>query len=202
MVDFLLAAPDDLTNILGQNETIELYIKQKFYHYKINIDSVVITNKRVILRHPHALGLKKDYTDYNYIDFENVTIEQGLMRSTIKCTFKTQTAPLVLNDVPKADADKVYKIIRDNINKAQTAAPTEATTPGMTICSYCGTKNQPDASKCINCGANIAQTQQTNLVFCPAVSLARCSAESKLVLVSSSDCLFPHQGLDSTPLFR
>ena len=150
-----MTAPNDLTSILDPNETIELYIKQKFYHYKIDIDSVVLTNERVILRHPHALGLKKDYTDYSYNDFENVIIDEGLLRSTIKCTFKTGIAPLLLNGVPKADADKAYRIIRDNINKAQTQALTQDTMPEMIICSYCGTKNKPDASKCINCGANL-----------------------------------------------
>ena len=49
----IMAAPDDLKDILDPNETVELYIKQKFYHLAIDIDSVVITNQRVILRHPH-----------------------------------------------------------------------------------------------------------------------------------------------------
>ena len=151
-----MATPDDLKDVLDPNETVELYIKQKFYHLVIDIDSVVITNQRVILRHPHVLGLKKDYTDYNYLDFENVIIDKGIVRSTIKCTFKSTVPPLMLNDVPKADAEKAYRIIRDNISQAQTKALTEETTPAMIICSYCGTKNKPDASKCINCGANLA----------------------------------------------
>jgi hypothetical protein len=50
--------PQDLSKILGPNEQVELYIKQKFYHPKINIDSVVITNERIILRHPHALRIE------------------------------------------------------------------------------------------------------------------------------------------------
>ena len=97
-----MTAPDDLTSILDPNETIELYIKQKFYNLKLDIDSVVITSKRVILRHPHTLGLKKDYTGFNYIDFENVIIDKGIVRSTIKCTFKAGIPPLVLNDVTQS----------------------------------------------------------------------------------------------------
>ena len=150
-----MATPDDMKDILDPNETIELYIKQKFYHLAIDIDSVVITNQRVILRHPHALWLKKDYTDYNYLDFENVIIDKGILRSTIKFTFKSRVAPLLLIDIPKDDAEKAYRTIRDNIDKAQTQALIQETTPTMIICSYCGTKNQPDASKCINCGANL-----------------------------------------------
>lgn len=151
-----MATPDDLTSILDPNETIELYIKQKFYHLAIDIDSVVITNQIVILRHPHTLGLKKDYTDYNYLDFENIMIDKGILRSTIKCTFSSGAPPLILIDIPKDDAEKAYRTIRDNISKAQTRALIKETTPAMIICSYCGTKNQPDASKCINCGAKLA----------------------------------------------
>jgi hypothetical protein len=62
------AAPDEIKNILGSNEKVELYIEEKIYHPRINIESVIITNERLILRHPHALNLKKDYTDYSYRD--------------------------------------------------------------------------------------------------------------------------------------
>jgi uncharacterized protein with FMN-binding domain len=150
-----MAVPNDLTNILDPNETVELYIKQKFYHLTIDIDSVIITNKRVILRHPHALGLKKDYTDYNYIDFEDATIDKGILRSTIRCKFKSNIPPLILNDIPNADAEKAYRIVRDKVIKAQTQFLTEVTGNEMIICSYCGTKNKLTASRCVNCGASL-----------------------------------------------
>ncbi len=71
-----MSTPDDIKNIIGSNEKVELYIKEKIFHPRINIDSVIITNERVILRHPHALGLKKDYTDYSYRDITNVVLRQ------------------------------------------------------------------------------------------------------------------------------
>jgi hypothetical protein len=83
-----MATPDEIKNILGSNEKVELYIEEKVYHPRINIESVIITNERIILRHPHALGLKKDYTDYSYRDITNVTLDKGIMRSTIKLTLR------------------------------------------------------------------------------------------------------------------
>lgn len=59
-----------LKNILCSNEKVELYIPEKIYPPRINIESVIVTNKRIILRHPHALNLKKDYTDYSYRHYE------------------------------------------------------------------------------------------------------------------------------------
>ena len=119
-----MSAPDDLKNLLGPNEKVELYIPQKIYHPKINIDSVVITNERIILRHPHALGLKKDYTDYNYRDIANVVLDKGIIRSTIKLTLRFGGEPLSLNDLPNADAEKAYAVIRENVDRFQAPSST------------------------------------------------------------------------------
>ncbi len=154
----VMAIPEDLMKILGPRETVEVYITQKFYSVKIDIDSVVITNERIILRHPHALGLKKDYTDYNYTDIENVILDKGIMRSTIRCTFKRGGEPLILNDIPKAEADKAYGIIRENISNIRMPPSVEGTMPQGTMqqaiyCRFCGAKNKPEDTKCANCGA-------------------------------------------------
>ena len=134
-----MATPDDIKNILGSNEKVELYIEEKIYHPRINIESVIITNERIIFRHPHALGLKKDYTDYSYRDITNVTLDKGIVRSTIKLTLKhgqenqgKQQAGenLDLDNLPNDLAEKGYGIIRENIGKFQSPFSTGyATTP-------------------------------------------------------------------------
>src|ERR1700694_1376845 len=121
--------PEDIKHVLGPNEQVELYIKQKIYHPKINIDSLVITNERIILRHPHALGLKKDYTDFNYQDISNVVLDKGILRSTIRCTLRLGGEPLALSDLPNSDAEKAYGIIRENLVRFQ--APLSAGYSGI-----------------------------------------------------------------------
>lgn len=131
---------DDLKRILGPNEHVALYLPQKIYHPRINVDSVVLTNERIILRHTHALGLKKDYTDFNYGDISNVVLEKGITRSTIKSTLRLGGEPLALGDLPNADAEKAYGIIRGNIassqgarlNRAPAVAPRVASTSTTT----------------------------------------------------------------------
>jgi hypothetical protein len=123
-----MATPDDIKNILGSNEKVELYIEEKIYHPRINIESVIITNERIIFRHPHALGLKKDYTDYSYRDIINVTLDKGILRSTIKLTLRhgeeqkgdqQEGEHLDLGNLPNDLAEKGYGIIRENIGKFQ-----------------------------------------------------------------------------------
>ncbi|MCJ7631176.1 PH domain-containing protein, partial [Candidatus Bathyarchaeota archaeon] len=87
---------------------------QKIYHPQISIDSVLITSERIILRHPHALGTHKDFTDFSYKDISNAVLEKGILRSTIKCTLRLGGEPLSLSDLSNSDAEKAYGIIREN----------------------------------------------------------------------------------------
>jgi hypothetical protein len=111
--------PDDIKNILGPNEKVELYIKERIYHPQIAIDSVLVTNERVILRHPHSLGMKKDYTDYSYSDITSAVLDKGLMRSAIKLTIRGKVGSLDLERLPTHLAEKAYGIIREYIGRFQ-----------------------------------------------------------------------------------
>lgn len=141
-----MATPDDIKNILGSNEKVELYIEEKIYHPRINIESVIITNERIIFRHPHTLGLKKDYTDYSYRDITNVMLDKGILRSTIKLTLKNgeqiqgkqqEGKNLDLENLPNDLAEKGYGIIRENIGKFQSPFST----------GYANTLTRPNIEK-------------------------------------------------------
>ena len=172
--------PDDLQKILGPNEQAQLYIAQKIYHPKISIDSVLITDQRIILRHPHAMGLKKDYTDYNYRDVTNVVMAKGFTRSTLKLVLRFGGEPLALENLPKTEADRAYGLIRENLGRYQApfsqgmmgapayqqAPPTQApSAAGPTTvverevvkikCRYCGALNDENAKACVSCGATL-----------------------------------------------
>ncbi|HZW54809.1 MAG TPA: PH domain-containing protein [Nitrososphaerales archaeon] len=157
------APPDDIVHILGPNEQVQLFIQQKLYHPAINIDSVVITNERIILRHPHALRLKKDYTDFNYRDISNVILDKGMLRSTVKCTLRFGGDPLSLSDLPNDQAEKAYGIIRENLTRYQSPFSTsqegipafqQQHAPAMS-CSKCGTPIPAGQRFCGNCGAPV-----------------------------------------------
>jgi len=160
--------PEDVRRILGPNEQVELEIKQKIYHPKISIDSVVITNERVILRHPHAMNLKKDYTDYNYQDVANVVLDKGVLRSTLRLTLRLGGEPLALGDLPNSEAEKAYGIVRENLVRYQapfTAGyagvpsfqqrPPQMSPTAAGTCSKCGAPLTPGQRFCGSCGAPV-----------------------------------------------
>jgi len=122
--------PDDIKGILGPNEKVELYIKEKIYAPQLNIDSLVITNTRIILRHPHSAGLKRDYTDYGYSNIQGVQLDKGVMRSTIRLLLKPDGKSLELGRLPIPLADKGYGIIRENLDRFQPPLAIEVSNNG------------------------------------------------------------------------
>lgn len=155
--------PEDLRDVLGANEVVQSYIRQKIYHPKINIDSVAITSERIILRHPHAMRLKNDYTDFNYQDISNVVLARGILRSTVKCTLRFGGEPLELSGLPNSDAEMAYSLIRENLvrNQSPLAAATrgvppfrQPATPLTLACKKCGSPLPEGQRFCGNCGAS------------------------------------------------
>jgi Bacterial PH domain len=169
----MAATPDDVQRILGPSEQVQLYIKQKIYHPKFSVESVVLTNERIILRHPHDMGLKKDYTDFSYTDVANAILDKGIMRSTVRCVLRFGGDPLLLNDLPNDQAQRAYGIIRENLVRYQTPfstgypamAPVMApvTQPGLqmggqaagAVCRKCGLRNSQGSRFCGSCGSQL-----------------------------------------------
>lgn len=160
------SVPSDISRILGPGEQVQLYIQQKIYHPKLNVDSVVLTNERIILRHPHDLRLKRDFTDFSYTDIANAILDKGLLRSTVKCQLRMGGEALNLADLPNMDAEKAYGIIRSNIARYQTpfatgyaamapAGPTPQPIPAASMgirCPKCGQISVQGSKFCGGCG--------------------------------------------------
>jgi hypothetical protein len=116
---YLMEVPDDVLPLLDDNEKVLLSIKQKKYRPAINIESATITNKRVILRKPSMLRIKKSYVDYSYGDITNIILDKGPMRSTIMLNLKLDANDLVVEDIPNEAAQKAFRLIREGIDQAK-----------------------------------------------------------------------------------
>lgn len=112
-------APSDLLKLLDQDEKLLLYMKQKKYHPAINIESVAVTDKRVIFRKPSMLTIKTSFTDYSYADIVNVTIDKGPLRSTLNLNLRMDGSDLLVDDIPNEEAQEAFKLIRQGIDNAR-----------------------------------------------------------------------------------
>ncbi|HZY93390.1 MAG TPA: PH domain-containing protein [Candidatus Bathyarchaeia archaeon] len=159
--------PQYVSALLGPGEQIQLYIKQKIYHPKISIDSIALTNERIVLRHPRDLALKKDFTDCSYTDIVSAVLDKGILRSTIKCNLSFGGDPLILGNLSNADAETAYGIIRSNVARYQSpfsAPPTGSTSPSVVVPGTFSPQTAPAANmatssigvRCAKCNATSA----------------------------------------------
>ena len=102
---------------MAQDEKALFSIKQRKYRPTINIETVTITNKRLILRKPSMLRIKKTFVDYFYSDIANVVLNKGPLRSTLMLNLRFEGNDLVIEDIPNDDALEAFKYIREGIDK-------------------------------------------------------------------------------------
>lgn len=119
-----MEVPDDVLPLLDEDEKVLFSIKQKKYRPAINIESVTITNKRVILRRPSMLRIKKSYVDYGYSDITNIVLDKGPLRSTIMLNLKMDANDMVIEDVPNEMAQQAFRLIREGIDQARASDAT------------------------------------------------------------------------------
>ena len=117
--------PDDVAKLLDPEERVLLHIKQKKYRPAINVESVTITSKRVILRKPAMMRIKKTFVDYSYADMLNVVMDKGPLRSTIMLNMRLDGDDLIIEDIPNEMAQQAFRIIRDGVNEARRTSATE-----------------------------------------------------------------------------
>ena len=115
--------PDDIVPLLDNDEKVLFSVKQKKYRPAINIESLVITTRRIILRKPSMLKIKKSYVDYRYSDIANIILDKGPLRSTIILNLKMDANDLIIESVPNDMAQKAFRIIRERIDQTKGTSP-------------------------------------------------------------------------------
>jgi hypothetical protein len=116
--------PDDILSLLDGDEKVLYSARQKKHRPAINVESMTITSKRVILRRPFMLRIKKNYVDYSYSDITNIVLDKGPFRSTIMLNLKMDTHDLVIEDIPNKSAQQAFRLIREGIDQWRKTAGT------------------------------------------------------------------------------
>lgn len=114
-----MEVPDDLLPLLDDDEKILFSVRQRKYRPAINIESATVTSKRVILRKPSLLRIKKSYVDYSYSDITNIVLDKGPLRSTIMLNLRLEANDLVIEDIPNEMAQRAFRLIREGIDRAR-----------------------------------------------------------------------------------
>ncbi len=115
-----------LSDILMRNEEIGYIGVQKKPAINVFPDSIVLTNKRIIICKPKNLGLSMDFTDYPWTAITGTFVKENILGSEF--SFNTNTdLTISLDYIPKIQARKINTYAREQLELLKEAsAPVSA----------------------------------------------------------------------------
>jgi uncharacterized protein YqgV (UPF0045/DUF77 family) len=103
-----------LNDILMKQEEVGYIGVQKKPAITVFPDSIVLTNKRIILCKPKNLGLSMDFTDYNWDDIAGTFVKENLLGSEFSFTTKTDLT-ITIDYIPKTQARKINTFAKEQL---------------------------------------------------------------------------------------
>jgi hypothetical protein len=104
-----------LSNLLMNNEEVGYIAVQKKPAVTILPDSIVVTNKRIILCKPKNLGLSMEFIDTDWADVTASFVKEGILGSDFTYTTKSDITHTV-DYLPKNQARKLYTFAKEQID--------------------------------------------------------------------------------------
>jgi hypothetical protein len=88
-------------------------------------DSIVLTNKRIIICKPKNLGFSMDFVDYNWDGISHTFVNESILGSEFSFTTKTNLT-ISIDYLPKIQARKIYTFAKEQLEqlKSNTADST------------------------------------------------------------------------------
>jgi hypothetical protein len=104
-----------LNDLLMKNEEIGYIAVQKKPAITVFPDSIILTNKRIIICKPKNLGLSMDFTDYTWDDIASTFVKENILGSEF--SFGTTTDLTISIDyIPKTQARKIYTYAKEQLD--------------------------------------------------------------------------------------
>lgn len=117
-----------LNDLLMKGEEVGYIAVQKKPAITVFPDSIVLTNKRIIICKPKNLGLSMDFTDYTWDDIASTFVKENILGSEFSFGTKTDLA-VSIDYIPKIQARKIYTYAKEQLdllkNPVQTATPVQ-----------------------------------------------------------------------------
>ncbi|KAF2516024.1 PH domain-containing protein [Flavobacterium foetidum] len=104
-----------LTDLLMKGEEVGYIAVQKKPAITVFPDSIVVTNKRIIICEPKNLGLSMDFTDYAWDDIASTFVKENILGSEFSFATKTDLA-VTIDYIPKIQARKIYTYAKEQLD--------------------------------------------------------------------------------------
>ena len=104
-----------LDNLLMSNEEVGYIAVQKKPAVTLFPDSIVVTNRRIILCKPKNLGLSMEFVDYDWSDIEASFVKEGILGADFTFSTKSDLTHTV-DYLPKNQARKLYTYAKEQLD--------------------------------------------------------------------------------------
>jgi hypothetical protein len=104
-----------LDNLLMSHEEVGYIAVQKKPAVTIFPDSIVVTNKRIILCKPKNIGLSMEFIDYDWDDIEASFVKEGILGADFTFSTKSDLTHTV-DYLPKNQARKLYTFAKEQLD--------------------------------------------------------------------------------------
>jgi Bacterial PH domain len=104
-----------LQDLLMKNEEVGYIGVQKKPAITVFPDSIVMTNKRIIMCKPKNLGLSMDVVDYDWDNIAGTFVKENILGSEFSFSTKTELV-IKIDYIPKNQARKLYTFAKEQLD--------------------------------------------------------------------------------------
>lgn len=104
-----------LNDLLMKNEEIGYIAVQKKPAITVLPDSIVVTNKRIIICQPKNLGITMSFTDFTWDQIEGTFVKENILGSEFSFTTKTDIN-VSIDYIPKIQARKIFTFAKEQLD--------------------------------------------------------------------------------------
>jgi hypothetical protein len=104
-----------LNDLLMKNEEIGYIAVQKKPAITVFPNSVVVTNKRIIICQPKNLGLSMNFTDFTWDEVDGTFVKENILGSEFSFSTKTQIQ-VSIDYIPKIQARKIFTYAKEQLD--------------------------------------------------------------------------------------
>jgi hypothetical protein len=114
-----------LSDLLMKNEEVGYIAVQKKPAITVLPDSIVMTNKRIIICQPKNLGLSMDFIDYTWDQIEGTFVKENILGSEFSFSTKTDMS-VSIDYIPKIQARKIFTYAKEQLDILKNGATIDA----------------------------------------------------------------------------
>ena len=104
-----------LNDLLMKNEEVGYIAVQKKPAITVFPDSIVVTNKRIIICEPKNMGLSMNFTDYTWDEIEATFMKENILGSEFSFSTKTQIQ-VTIDYIPKIQTRKIATYAKEQLD--------------------------------------------------------------------------------------